>query len=380
MNRINACVHGSRKIAIICIVCASLVLLQACGGGDGQDPDPLVEDYGIAFVRSPLVVDMNNVLTQPDIREVLTFNAGADLFYRDLASPSAPQRNVTGSFTGGLGDVKDVEVSYDGKRLLFAMRAAEIPGLAPADQPKWDIWEYAIDTDELRRVIPSDITAAAGQDVAPHYLPDGRIIFSSTRQRTSRAILLDEGKPQFAALDENRREHAVVLHVMNADGSDIRQISFNQSHDLDPTVLSSGEVVFSRWDHMGSRDAISLYKMYPDGTGLQLLYGAHSHDTGTNGANVHFLQPRELPDGSLLTVLLPFTGSYRGGELVSLDIENYIDNTEAKADNQGMLSGPAQSSLLVNDVRTDNSISPGGRFRCRLAAAGWQRPHAGQLE
>ena len=363
MNRINACVHGSRKIAIICIVCASLVLLQACGGGDGQDPDPLVEDYGIAFVRSPLVVDMNNVLSQPDIREVLTFNAGADLFYRDLASPSAPQRNVTGSFTGGLGDVKDVEVSYDGKRLLFAMRAAEIPGLAPADQPKWDIWEYAIDTDELRRVIPSDITAAAGQDVAPHYLPDGRIIFSSTRQRTSRAILLDEGKPQFAALDENRREHAVVLHVMNADGSDIRQISFNQSHDLDPTVLSSGEVVFSRWDHMGSRDAISLYKMYPDGTGLQLLYGAHSHDTGSNGANVHFLQPRELPDGSLLTVLLPFTGSYRGGELVSLDIENYIDNTEAKADNQGMLSGPAQSSLLVNDVRTDNSISPGGRFR-----------------
>ncbi|MGB5426076.1 MAG: hypothetical protein WBN95_04740, partial [Gammaproteobacteria bacterium] len=363
MNRINACVHGSRKIAIICIVSASLVLLQACGGGDGQDPDPLVEDYGIAFVRRPLVVDMNNVLTQPDIREVLTFNAGADLFYRDLASPSAPQRNVTGSFTGGLGDVKDVEVSYDGKRLLFAMRAAEIPGLAPADQPKWDIWEYAIDTDELRRVIPSDITAAAGQDVAPHYLPDGRIIFSSTRQRTSRAILLDEGKPQFAALDENRREHAVVLHVMNADGSAIRQISFNQSHDLDPTVLSSGEVVFSRWDHMGSRDAISLYKMYADGTGLQLLYGAHSHDTGTNGANVHFLQPRELPDGSLLTVLLPFTGSYRGGELVSLDIENYIDNTEAKADNQGMLSGPAQSSLLVNDVHTDNSISPGGRFR-----------------
>ena len=363
MNRTYVCAYHSCKIAVMCIVCALLVLLQACGGGDGQDPDPLVEDYGIAFVSRPLVVDTNNVLTQPDIREVLTFNAGADLFYRDLASPSAPQRNVTGSFTGGLGDVKDVEVSYDGRRLLFAMRAAEMPGLSPADQPKWDIWEYAIDSDGLRRIIPSDITAAAGQDVAPHYLPDGRIIFSSSRQRTSRAILLDEGKPQFAALDENRHEPAVVLHVMNADGSDIRQVSFNQSHDLDPTVLSSGEVVFSRWDNMGSRNAISLYKMYPDGTGLQLLYGAHSHDTGTNDANVHFLQPRELPDGNLLSVLLPFTGSYRGGELISLDIENYIDNTEATADNQGMLSGPAQSSLLVNDVRTDNSLSPGGRFR-----------------
>jgi len=363
MNLINALFQGVRNIAAMCVVCVLSVVLQACGGGDGQDPDPLVEDFGIAFVRRPLIVDMNNVLTQPDIREVLTFNAGGDLFYRDLASPSARQRNITGSFTGGMGDVKDVEVSYDGERLLFAMRAPEIPGLAPADQPKWDIWEYLIDSDELQRVIPSDITAAAGQDVAPHYLPDGRIIFSSSRQRTSRAVLLDEGKPQFPALDENRNEHAMVLHVMNADGSDIRQVSFNQSHDLDPMVLSSGEVVFSRWDDMGSRNAISLYKMYPDGTGLQLLYGSHSHDTGTNNADVHFLQPRELENGRLLALLLPLTGSYRGGELISLDIENYIDNTEPTMDNQGILSGPAQSALLINDVHTDNSVSPGGRFR-----------------
>jgi hypothetical protein len=337
--------------------------LPGCGTGDDQDPDPLVEDFGIAFVRQPLVVDENGELAQPDIREVTSFNAGADLYYRDLASPSAPQRNVTRSFTGGMGDVKDVEVSYDGASLLFAMRAPDIPGLDPADQPKWDIWEYDIKADELRRVIASDITAAAGHDVAPHYLPDGRIIFSSSRQRTSRALLLDEGKPQYPAQDEDRNEHAMVLHVMNADGSDIRQVSYNQSHDLDPVVLSSGEVVFSRWDHMGSRDAISLYKMHPDGTGLQLLYGAHSHDTGTQSSDVHYLQPRELDDGRLLSVLLPFTGSYRGGDLIAVDCENYIDNTQATSDNLGVLSGPAQSSLLVNDVHTDNSVSPGGRFR-----------------
>ena len=363
MNRINACVHDISNSALIGVVCALSAVLQACGGGDGQDPDPLVEDFGIAFVSRPLAVDMNDELLQPDIRELLTFSPGGDLFYRELASPSASQRNVTGSFTGGLGDVKDVEVSYDGRRLLFAMRAPDIPGLAPAEQPKWDIWEYDIDADALWRVIPSDITAAAGQDVAPQYLPDGRIIFSSSRQRTSRAVLLDEGKPQFPALDESRNEHAMVLHVMNADGSGIRQVSFNQSHDLDPMVLSSGEVVFSRWDRMGSRDAISLYKMHPDGTALQLLYGAHSHDTGTNNANVHFLQPRELDNGNLLALLLPFTGSYHGGELIALDIGNYIDNSEATAVNQGMLSGPAQTSLVINDVRTDTSISPGGRFR-----------------
>jgi len=363
MIRFSICKHISCYGVKMCMLGGLSVLLQACGGGEGQDPDPLVEDYGIAFVRHPLAIDANNQLLQPELRELITFNPGGDLFYRDLASPSAPQRNVSGRFTGGEGDVRDVEVSYDGKLLLFAMRAPEIPGLGPAEQPTWNIWEYDIEADTLRRIITSDITAEAGQDLAPHYLPDGRIIFSSSRQRLSRAILLDEGKPQFSGVDEDRREHAMVLHVMNPDGSDIRQVSFNQSHDMDPTVLSSGEVVFSRWDNMGSRDAISLYRMNPDGTGLSLLYGAHSHDTGSNGSTVQFMQPRELPDGRLLSLVLPYTGTYGGGELISLDINNYIDNTQATADNLGVLSGPAQAALLINDVRTDTGISPGGRFR-----------------
>ena len=120
-------------------------------------------------------------------------------------------------------------------------------------------------------MIASDTTADDGQDVAPHYLPDGRIVFSSTRQRQSKAILLDEGKPQFEAQDESDGEPAFVLHVMNADGSDLRQVSFNQSHDLDPAVLPDGRVVFSRWDRAPGHDEISLYTMRPDGSDLQLL-------------------------------------------------------------------------------------------------------------
>jgi len=339
-------------------------VLAGCGGSDeGQDPDPMVEDFGIAFVRRPLVVDDAGLLQQPDIRRLHTFNAGGDLFIRDVASPSAPERNVTGSFTGGEGDVKDVEVSYDGSHLLFAMRAPEIPGAAPEDQPTWNIWVYDTGGDELRRIIASDITAEAGQDVAPHFLPDGRIIFSSTRQRQLKATLLDEGKPQFPALDEDRIEYASVLHVMNSDGSDIHQVSFNQSHDLDPVVLGSGEVVFSRWDNMGSRDTTSLYKMHPDGSELQLLYGAHSHATGTNDSEVHFIQAHELDDGRLLSILLPFSGSYRGGDLIAIEVKDYIDNTQPVVASQGMLTGPAQSSLVINDVHTDNTVSPGGRFR-----------------
>jgi hypothetical protein len=353
--------HASQTGLRLVMTCL-LPVIAACVGGEGQDPDPFVNDAGLAFVRRPVVLDDTGALVQPDIREALSFNEGADLFYRELASPSAPERNVSGVYTGGLGDVKDVEVSYDGTRLLFAMRAPEIPGADPEDQPTWNIWEYDIAENTLRRIISSDITAEAGEDVAPHYLPDGRIVFSSTRQRQSKAVLLDEGKPQFSALDEDRNEQALVLHVMNSDGSDIHQVSFNQSHDLDPTVLSTGEVMFSRWDNMGSNNAISLYKMHPDGSELELLYGAHSHDTGTSGSTVQFIQTRERSDGRLQGIILPFSGSYRGGELVLIDSENYIDNTASTAINQGILTGPAQTPATINNVYTDNTISPGGLF------------------
>jgi hypothetical protein len=367
------------------IIYAPGLLLVACGDGGsdsgigsssgGQSQDPLVEDIGFAYVRRPLSFDTNGELIKPDRREVLTFTPGGDLLYRELASPSASVRNVTDSFTGGEGDVRDVEVSYDGNFLLFSMRAPDIPDADPEDQPTWNIWEYDITARKLRRIIPADVNAESGQDISPHYLPDGRIIFSSTRQQAAKGILLDEGKQQYTALDENRNEYAAVLHVMNSDGSDIHQVSFNQSHDLDPLVISSGEVVFSRWGNMGSQDAISLYKMHPDGSELQLVYGAHSHDTGTNNNDVQFLQPRELKNGKLLTVLLPRVQLptpdpdifieiiMDGGDLVEIDVANYIDNTQPTVANQGILAGPAQKSAVINNVFTDGTISPGGLFR-----------------
>ena len=132
-------------------------------------------------------------------------------------------------------------------------------------------------------MITSDIIAEEGQDVAPSYLPDGRILFSSTRQRQAKAILLDEGKAQFEAATEARNESAFVLHVMNADGTDIHQITFNPSSDLYGQVLQNGRVLFTRWDRAPGSDGLHLYTSNPDGTDTQLHYGALSHMTGTDG-------------------------------------------------------------------------------------------------
>jgi Tol biopolymer transport system component len=274
-------VAGSRYASVVyawSLLIGICLALPGCGSGgggvdlaSGQGPDPVILDVPIAYVKRPLPRDAQMILLPDDARELITFNIGADLYVRDRAAPAAAERNITAAITQDLGDVRDLEASYDGTKIVFAMRATFIAGAQEEDQPTWNIWEYDIPNDTLVRIIASDITAETGHDVAPHYLPDGRIIFSSTRQRQSGAILLDEGKPQFPALDEDRNEMGFVLHVMDADGANLHQVSFNQSHDLDPTVRSDGKIIFSRWDNMGGRNAIHLYAMNPDGTGLELL-------------------------------------------------------------------------------------------------------------
>jgi len=340
--------------------------LTACGGGgiggSGSTADPVqLGDNGIAYVKRTVPRDVNGNLVQEDARRAFTFNAGGDLYYRDHSSPSATETNLTGAITGGLGDVRDVEASYDGTKLIFALRLPDLPNTQPEDQPKWNIWEYNLASSQLRRIITDNTPAEEGQDVSPHYLPDGRIIFASTRQRGSTAVLLNEGKSLFSHQEENRREHALALHVMDADGNNIKQVTYNQSHDLDPAVLSSGEIVFSRWDNMGGSNAIHLYKMRPDGTELSLLYGAHSHATGTNNGTIQFLTPRQMSDGNILSLVRNFTGSFSGGDIVSIDTDTYVDNTAGVAA-FSTLTGPAQTSMTGAQISTDGTPTLAGRL------------------
>jgi hypothetical protein len=346
--------------------CAAL--LSACSGsgsvntGSGQTPDPATVDFPIFYVKRTIPADTD------DLRQMRDAVPDADLFKRDRASPSAPETNLTERVTGttDLYDIKDLNVSFDGKKLVFAMRGPLAQNMDEEDPPTWNIWEYDIVTDDLHRVIASDILAEEGNDVAPAYLPDGRIVFSSTRQRQSKAILLDESKPQFEAQNEERSESAFVLHVMNADGTGIKQLSFNQSNDLNPSVLSNGRILFSRWDRAPGNNGIHLYTVNPDGTDLQLHYGANSHRTGTNDTNgqptdIEFVQAREMQDGKLLSLIRQRRDVDFGGDLVIVDANTYVENTQPTLANAGM-SGPAQTRATPNDVHTIPGPSPGGRF------------------
>ena len=96
-------------------------------------------------------------------------------------------------------------------------------------------------------------------DMDPCYLPNGKIMFSSTRAQ--RAVLCAPVT-------------ATTLHVMDGDGKNIRCISAGQVNELAPCLLDDGRVAYTRWEYVdkGFGNAQSLWAVRPDGSGSDHVY------------------------------------------------------------------------------------------------------------
>ena len=357
--------HGLLKLAAIALPllfvlgCESATTGHAPGVAGGQTLTPGVTNFPLAYIKAPVITK------DIDVRDLITSITGSDLYIRSQASAGGAEVNVTGSITKGTGAVRDLDVSPDGTTIVFSLRLPLNPKKQNTDvtQPNWHIYTYNAATQAVTQLTNDSITA--GHDVGAHYLPDGRIIFASTRQLATQSILLDEGRPQYAAQTDDRSQSIFLLHVMNGDGTDAHQISFNTNHDFGSSVLSNGQVVFSRWEGTNG-DQISLYHGNPDGTGVELYYGANSHATGANiaGTNnnvIQFLNARQLPNGNLVAIVRPFLGTQLGGDIVQINAQGFVEIHQPAAPGGG--AGTAQTSATNLGVTTDaNMPSMGGRF------------------
>ena len=370
----------------------AILLMSACSSqgsvdiGHGQTGGGTT-DFGIAYIKRTLPTDpvaLQALRNLDDLTHQRPFWSKADVYIRDKATPSGVERNITARITGtDFYDIRDLDVSADGTHLIFAMRGPITnPKMKDFLPPTWRIWEYNIAADDLHS-LTDDVTANEGQDVSPHYLPldtshpNGRILIVSTRQRYSKGVLLIEGKSGFEAQTENGDESAFTLNVLDptlTGPSAFQQISFNQSHDLNPTVMSGGRIMYTRWDHApGGTNAMHLYTMSPDGSDVELLYGARSHMVGTADpttglpTEVEFVKARQMEDGTVLALTRPMAaGTDFGGNLVILDVVNSVECTQRTlAAGPGPTTTnpcPALAAATPNDVRTIPGPSPGGRF------------------
>jgi hypothetical protein len=342
--------------ALCVLATATMLLVSACGSGSASSSDTVAVngDVSIAYAKRANTITMNPTDGAPTA-------PGGDLMLREKSSPSAREVNATASITQGKGDVSDPEVSYDGKKIVFAMtcpttNTSTIDGAA-ACTGRWNIWEYDMTTGglaggTLRRVTASD----KSDDVDPAYLPaGGGFVFSSNRQTTTKSTI--NGEDVFA-VDEYERERVLNLHTMKADGSDIKQISVNQSHDRNPVVKANGDIMFSRWEHVGPRNRFAIFTSRPDGTNMFVRYGAHSPGNS-------FLHPREMDPagqykGQIASSLMSLSGTKEGGALMLVDVENFSENN-TPANRSVAASAVGQRHLTDREIPDGRGLSLVGR-------------------
>jgi hypothetical protein len=180
---------GSRA-PLAAVVAAAL--LAACSGSSTDNNDSVVVqgDVPVVYAKRSTTIRVNPTDGTPSAN-------GGDLMLREKSSPSAREHNLTAQFTQGNGDASDPEVSYDGKKVVFAMRCPTSNTTTVADANgtqvaactgRWNIWEYDMTGTSLAGGKFRRLTAStADDDVDPAYLPAGQgfVWAAPTRRSTS---------------------------------------------------------------------------------------------------------------------------------------------------------------------------------------------------
>jgi hypothetical protein len=188
-----------------------------------------------------------------------------------VLSPVSPDGKVTPlvpELDGGLFDRFDL--SFDARKVIFGYKKT----------PKGCFRIYEVDIDPVAgKMVPGSLRQLTDHDREeaevmrrqicgskrgfddkdPCYLPNGRILFSSTRAQ----------RIVFCAPNT-----AATLYLMDADGTNVRRLSESPISETVPSMLHDGRVIYTRWEYVdkGLGNAETLWVMRPDGSGSDHVY------------------------------------------------------------------------------------------------------------
>jgi len=254
-------------------------------------------------LRNPLLRDFDTLLFTKRVPG--SFNHMSDQYYgwwskpgggifvlRGITTDTPTEQCLTTSFKEP-GSFLRPTLSYDGQKVLFAWcrhyphLAAETNKLDKANVPEdafYHLFEMNPDGSGLRQ-----LTRGKYDDFDGRYLPDGRIVFLSTRRGQSLQVGRESAARTMARSDmpdcyvrcgggPERPVAVYTLHTMNADGSDLVAISPFEMFEWTPEIARDGRILYSRWDYI-DRDNMpymGLWAMNPDGTDARMVFKNYS--------------------------------------------------------------------------------------------------------
>lgn len=249
--------------------------------------------------------------------------------------PAAPDGKLTDLTGGRFVAAIHPDLSYDGDKIIFSARKTNGAG------DWWNIYEMSLDGSNLRR-----ITRDMRDCIDPYYLPNGRVVFSSSVQDIR---------------DEYDRDPIMVLYTCKLDGSDVEQITFNLSGDTASIVLNDGRILFTSWQHHGDHQGIAgifaFCTVLPDGTNFMPFTGNHREMNNTKS------YAQQLADGRVVVVESAGHRHYNSGGLTTVHPRKPLTTrkilTPGMIYNGNNLAGRYASPYPLPDGGMICSYSPG---------------------
>jgi formylglycine-generating enzyme required for sulfatase activity len=149
--------------------------------------------------------------------------------------------------------IGDVDLHYDADRLLLS---------TPDADGRWGVAELHLDSGRLTPLPLIDEPDVHNYDAC--YLPDGRIVFTSTA-------------PFIGVPCVGGSSKVANLYSCERDGR-IRRLTNDQDHNWCPTVLNNGRILYQRWEYADIAHAFMrlLFHANPDGSRQMEYYGSNS--------------------------------------------------------------------------------------------------------
>ncbi|MGL4943492.1 MAG: discoidin domain-containing protein [Thermoguttaceae bacterium] len=233
---------------------------------------------------SPLVQEVKSLLFVKRHRS--TFEHMCDQFYGSTQRPGGGLFVVTKPFddanrgvinllanqkeTLAGGSFLSPDLSFDGTQIAFAYVACEgsPEHISTLDVTRghWNegqcyhLFTCDIDGKNLRQ-----ITEGTWNDFDPCWLPNGRIAFISERRN--------------GYLRCGRECPTYTLFDVNADGSQMRCLSYHETNEWNPSVTNDGKIIYTRWDYVDRYGCIVHHPWTTtlDGRDPRSVHGNFSH-------------------------------------------------------------------------------------------------------
>ena len=215
-------------------------------------------------------------------------------------------------FAGRLeaGTYRSPDIHFSGNKLLFSY--APIKAGEDSRKRRYFIYEGAIDGSWVRQVTGTkkdklktwdNRATAIVEDTDPCYLPDGSVVFISTRSQT------------FGRCHGGRYNPSWVLYRCDKEGKIFKQLSYGNENEYDPSVIADGRIVFSRWEYTSRHEMYfhMLWSTRPDGTGVANYFGNDMLFP------MMITQQEQMPDSQKVVAVATGHHSYSTGTVIIID-------------------------------------------------------------